>query len=109
MIAAMLNIDELQQTIMVVIAETENLDRMKEADPITLESKQKGGILPAPKYPQNFSVLIAYEADQPELYKRVQIGGPQLLAWLERGRKWIPGKDGASTAVRIPRVTPNGK
>lgn len=102
MIMTMLNIDEQKKSILFVVIETANLERMKKADPITLESPASGGILPAPKYPQDFSVVFAYEPDSDELYKMARKGGIALLKWLERGRKWIPGVDGPGESFRVP-------
>jgi hypothetical protein len=63
---------------------------MRKADPVTLE--MKGGMLAPARYPNNVSVLVAYEDNEGELYKRIQAGDLMgLLAYLERGRKWLPG------------------
>jgi hypothetical protein len=98
MLVAMINISELKQSILVVVIEQENLERMKLADPITLESHLAGGMLPPPGYPLNFSVLIAHEEDSEELYKQAKIGGVGFMRWLERGRKFNPSKDGLKNA-----------
>ena len=98
----MLNLDQLKQTILMVVIEKDNLDRMKKADPITLESTISGGLLPVPRYPFNFSVLIAYEEDQDEMYRRIRENQMDFLKWLERGRVFIPGVDGKQEAFRIP-------
>ena len=103
MIAAMLNVDPLKQSILVVVIEGDNLDRMKKADPITLESTKEGGLLEPPKYPLNLSLLIAYEEDQDELYRRAKTNAVEMLKWLERGRVFIKGVDGKVEAFRIPR------
>lgn len=104
MIMAMVDVDQLKKSILCVVIETNNLVRMEKADPVTLESIKEGGLLPAPKYPENLSLLIAYEPDIDELYKRAREGGPKLLAWLERGRKFIPGVDGKVEAFRVPKI-----
>lgn len=98
----MVNFDELKQSILYVVLEEDNLRRMNLADPVTLESAKKGGLLPRPVYPENFSVLIAYERDTDELYRKAQEGGAILLKWLERGRVFKPGVDGVGEAFRIP-------
>jgi len=64
MLMSMINLDRLQQTILLVVIQRDNLDRMKKADPITLESTLAGGLLPPPRYPLNLSILMAYEDDQ---------------------------------------------
>ena len=107
MMVMMVNVDELRETVLFVIMETDNVKRMEKADPITLESAQRGGLLPVPKYPQNFSLLIAYETDSEELYRMAKIGGMEMLKWLERGRKFIKGVDGKQEAFRIPRQESN--
>lgn len=103
MIMTMINIAPLKQSILVTVIEQDNLERMKTADPITMESERAGGYLPAPDYPQNFSLLIAYEEDQDELYRMAKTGGVEFLSWLERGRKFIKGVDGKRQVFRIPQ------
>lgn len=102
MIAAMLNIKELQTSILIVVIEPENLERMKTGDPATLESISKGGILVPPLFPLNFSTLLAYEPDTAELYIKAQGPPEDFLRWLERGRKWDPAKDGKEN-IRVIR------
>jgi hypothetical protein len=101
MIAAMLNVPGLNESILLVVIERDNLERMRTADPITLESIQKGGILSAPHYPMSFSVLVAYEEDDAELYRMAKGPPLELLKWLERGRKWVPGLDGKENSFSI--------
>ena len=97
----MIDISELRRSILVVVIEKDNLDRMEKADPITLESRPQGGMLPAPGYPHDFSILIAYEADDAALYAKAKAGGPELLQWLERGRVFKPGIDGKGEAFKV--------
>lgn len=106
MIMSMVELDERKQTILYVIIERENLARMEKADPITLESIAEGGMLPAPRYPANFSVLIAYEPDSEELYKMAQ-RPPMLIRWLERGRKYIRGLDGKENSFKMAKELEN--
>jgi hypothetical protein len=105
MIAAMINIDEFQQSILLVVIERDNLERMKKADAATLESVNQGGVLIPPRYPQNFGALIAYEEDDAELYRRAKGNPVELLQWLERGRKFIKGLDGAENVFSIRKGT----
>ena len=106
MIAAMVNIRERMQSVLIVVIEKDNLDRMRTGDPATLESLQSGGVLVPPMFPLNLSMLIFYEEDDVELYTKAQ-GDPleflrwlergrkfMFLRWLERGRKFIKGLDG---------------
>jgi hypothetical protein len=102
MICAMINIDEVSRSVLLVVIEKENLDRMKRADPITLESIPSGGILGRPKYPNDFNLLVAYEEESAELYKLVQTGsGADLLRYLERGRVFDPNTDGKHHTVKL--------
>jgi len=103
MVAAMLNIKEMFSSVLVVVIEPDNLERMKTGDPATLESISQGGILPPPMFPLNFSTLIAYEPDTAELYIKAQGPPLEFLKWLERGRKWVPGKDGVENTTVIRR------
>lgn len=103
MLMAMLNLDESKQTILLVVIERDNLDRMKKADPITLESTLAGGLLPPPRYPENLSILMAYEEDQDEVYMRARGNQGELLEWLNRGHVFIKGVDGKSEAFRVPK------
>jgi hypothetical protein len=101
MIMTMIDVDPRRQSILYVVIEKDNLERMRKADPITLESKQMGGMLPVAKYPGNFSLLIAYEEDDAELYRMAKVGGIELLKWLERGRVFVPGLDGKGEAFKV--------
>jgi len=100
-IAAMLNLDKMARSILIVVLEDNNLDRMKKADAVTLESILNGGVLPPPRYPLNLNVLIAYEPDEVELYKRSQGDPWELLEWLERGREFIKGVDGTENSFSM--------
>jgi hypothetical protein len=101
MIAAMMNVPETRDSILVVVIEKENLNRMSTGDPATLESLSKGGILPPPMFPLNLSMLVAYEEDETELYIKAQGDKIKFLQWLERGRKFIKGKDGVENTLQI--------
>ena len=101
MLAALVNIPEAKASILYVIIEKNNLERMEKADPITLESIPKGGILPRVMFPDNFSVLIAYEPNAEELYAKARKGGVEFTAYLERGRVFDPKTDGPENARPI--------
>jgi len=106
MIAAMLNVDELQQSILVVVIESGNLRRMELGDPATLESTNNGGVLTPPRYPQNFNVLIAYDPDEKKLYEMAaKLSAIEFLRYLERGRKFYKEIDGVENTIKIPRNT----
>ena len=104
MIAAMVNFDDQKQTILVIVIEPDNFERMKEADPVTLESTTEGGWLQPPQFPFNFSILFGYETNQEELHSKAKTLNPaEFIKWLERGRKFIPGVDGVQHVHRIKR------
>lgn len=104
MIAAVMNFTDLKRTVIVVVIEPENMDRMRQADPITLETQSLGGVLPDIQYPTNYGILIAYEpVDEVELYKRARLGGGELLSYLERGRKFLRHVDGPEHSFKIPQ------
>jgi hypothetical protein len=101
----MVNMLAEARSVLVVVIEADNLERMKKADPITLESFLQGGGLKPPMFPLNMSVLIAYEDDQPKLYELAREGHtPEgtkaLFDYLERGRVFIEGKDGLENFTR---------
>jgi hypothetical protein len=99
----MYNDPVLLRSILIVIIQRDNLERMREGDPITLESPSNGGIMPIPKYILDYNMLIAYEEDEPKVMdfaKRRDWYG--LVAYLERGRKFIKGVDGVENTKRIP-------
>lgn len=105
MIVAMVNVDELQESVLIVVIERDNLERMRTGDPATLESISKGGILVPPRYPLALSMLVAYEEDDAELYRQAKGPPLEFLRWLERERKFIKGLDGKENAFRVvPRV-----
>jgi hypothetical protein len=103
MIVTMVNDPLQKRSILLVIMEQDNVQRMEQADPITLESRRAGGVLPAPDFPGDFSLLIAYEPDSAELYKRMAGDRLEFMRWLERGRRWDPEKDGIQNARVIAR------
>lgn len=106
MIAAMLNIHELRQSVLVVVIESGNHRRMELGDPITLESTNNGGFLRPPMYPQNFNMLIAYETDEKKLDEMAKGPAMDFLRYLERGRKFYPGIDGVENTHVIPKNKP---
>lgn len=105
MLAAMMNIDELKQSILIIVIEPDNFKRMKEADPITLESINNRGLLEPPRYPENFNTLIAYEEDDVALWGLAKTNPLEMLRWLERGRKFDPKVDGKNNSFRMSKET----
>jgi hypothetical protein len=106
MIAAMMNIQNLKQSILVVVLESGNLRRMELGDPATLESTNNGGVLAPPLYPNNFSVLIAYDLDEKTLYEKAKGPAGEFLRYLERGRKFYSEVDGKENTFSITRKGP---
>jgi hypothetical protein len=93
------------ETILVVILERDNLERMKTGDPVTLESGPRGGLVPTLVYPENTSLLIAYEEDSAVIYEmasRKDFAG--IVRHLERGRQWKPGFDGVQWARSLSKL-----
>lgn len=101
MVMAMINIKALRRSILVIVLEKDNLDRMAKGDPVTVESTLRGGLMTPPMFPMDYSVLISTELDQAELYKRAKGNGAEFLDWLERGRVFIKGVDGTENASRL--------
>ncbi len=100
MVTMMINFSD--RSLLVVVIERENLDRMRKADPITLESFKHGGLLPVPEHPDNFSVIIAYEEDDAELYRMARGPLREFVRWLERERRWNDNTDGKKNAFKLP-------
>jgi hypothetical protein len=107
MIAAMLNDPVSRQSIFILIIAPENMKRMRAADPITLESPQRRGVMPYPLY-KDFSILVAYEEPTEELMQIVKTHDLHaLLNHLERGREFIAGVDGVEHIETIPHPEAN--
>jgi hypothetical protein len=104
MISTHLDFPTEKRSVMILIIEKPNLDRMRQADPITLESKSHGGnIMPKVMFPEALSLLIAYEEDDVELYKVCKENNAlKLLKYLGRGRKWDPATDGQVSSFASP-------
>jgi hypothetical protein len=101
MIAAMMNVDEMEKSFLIVVIESGNLRRMELGDPATLESINNGGILQPPRYPLNFSVLIAYDTDEKKLQEMASGNLLEFIRYLERGRKFYKEIDGVENATTI--------
>lgn len=101
MILACFNFTESKHSVVVVVIEPDNLGRMQKADPISLESLKRGGMLKPVEFPLDMSLLIAYEDDQEQLYKLAQGNPAYFVKYLERGRRWIEGVDGKEHTIPI--------
>jgi hypothetical protein len=104
MIKAQLDIHSMKRSILMVVIEPDNLARMMKADPITLEPDREGGVMSPVTYPDNFTVLIAYE-DDTKLYTLARSGDlVAMLQYLERGRKWVESEDGPKNTVVLHKA-----
>lgn len=103
MIVIAIDLPREQRTVFAVVIEKPNLDRMKDGDPATLESKTAGGVLPIPKFPANLSLLIAYLEDAREFYALAETrpDARTMLEYLEHRRQWHPEVDGTEHAVSM--------
>jgi hypothetical protein len=94
--------DEKHISGLVLILEKDNIERMKQADPVTLETVSKGGFLPVPKYPENFMMMIAYEEDTAIVYEfMLKKDYSGMLKHLRRGYKWTD-TDGLKFSWKLP-------
>ena len=78
--------------IVVMILEKENLDRMREADPFDVHFSAYRGQMNVNRQIRELDFVIAYEEDTAKIIafkQKNDLAG--LIAWLERGRKIIPG------------------
>lgn len=103
MIAAMLNFDKQRRSVLVVVLEKDNLERMAKADPVTLESMFHGRALKPPLYPLDFNLLIATELNHEELLRQAKGDPAEFIRWLERDRVFIEGVDGVVYTESIKR------
>lgn len=71
---------------LVIVIEQDNLARMQKGDPITLKSKQLGGILESVNHPARLCVMVAYEQDSGRVYEFLQRQDKAgLMQYLMRG------------------------
>lgn len=103
MMAVPVNFHDRQYSVFLLIIEKENLDRMKQADPITLEAVSRGGqVLSQIAYPANCSIIVAYEEDDTELYRLVRAGDAlALVKYVLRGERFDPASDGPEHLIHF--------
>jgi hypothetical protein len=78
--------------ILVLVLEKENLDRMREGDPLDIQFAKYRGNLPIDSQLKQVDLVIAYEEDLTAIMRFQQNKDlPGLLEYLERGRKIVPG------------------
>lgn len=88
-----------KRSVLVIIIEPNNFERMKLGDPLTLMPKEQGGVLDI-KNPENLEIVIAYEEDLQLLYEmagRGDVAG--VLKRISRGFRQIKGVDGVKAAA----------
>jgi hypothetical protein len=79
-------LDSPEDTFLVVVIEKDNMDRMKQGNPITLNPASMGGFLEPVKHPNNLRLLIAYEEDSARLYELQSQGRTkELIEYVMRG------------------------
>jgi hypothetical protein len=99
MIFAQANSDETETTLIVIVLEEDNLRRMAQADPITLECGEAGGLLQPIRYPNRVRMLIAHEPDVGPIYQMMkERRDAELLEYLMRGYTFST-LDGVRTRV----------
>ena len=104
MILFTVEIPEKRRTVFCIVLEKDNLARMRDGDPATLESRNNGGLLPVPQFPQNLNVLVAYLEDTAEFIELAHKNpgnGAVLLHYLEKNRQWRPEVDGVENSRRV--------
>jgi hypothetical protein len=102
MILISLDVDVEQHSVIAVVIEKDNFARMQEGDPVTIESRIRGGMLAPARYPLNTSLLIAYLEDTKEFYAIAAKRDPVLLIeYLESKRQFKPEVDGAEHVTRL--------
>jgi hypothetical protein len=106
MLVTMVNDSFTKRSVLYVVIEKDNLERMEKADPFTLEAVREGGVMPPIEFPDNFNLLIAYEPNSEELQEMARRGGFEFMRYLERGRVWKPEVDGVANVQRITRDDP---
>ena len=99
MIIFLINDDDEQRSVLYMVIEKENLDRMAEADPVTIPSLQAGGMIAPIQFPANLSVVVCYEPDKGKLMEAARsCDAHALLSYLRRGFHYEPG-DGIPIAA----------
>jgi hypothetical protein len=88
-------------TVLVVVLEKENMDRMRVGDPLDVQFTKYKGRLPIDVPLRNVDLVIAYEEDLTTIMKfqkEQNLAG--LMRYIERGRKIEPGDAQPPTPLR---------
>ena len=94
-------------SLMIFVLQDENIERLKIADPITMESTTLGGFLPPAMFPNHLRIMIAYESDMKKITEMASKpdGVKQLIDYLNRGYEYVPGVDGVMTVTNTTTVS----
>lgn len=104
MIFIPVNSPTIRQSLLIVVLEKNNVERMQAADPLTIECKVAGGLMPTIEYPDQLNLMIAYEDRVDwigELAEKGDLG--EIIRRLNRGFKYVEGEDGIEHTTRLPR------
>ena len=83
-----------ESTLILVVLEKDNLDRMKQADPITMSYSDIKDMVDI-RHPNNYHLVVAYEENTEYLISLIKDGKISVaLKYLNRGYNFIPGIDG---------------
>jgi len=103
------NNHEVKSTIMIIIIQPDNFERMKVGDPLTFQSASLGGLLPTIAYPNRLYMVIAYEEDLSKVYELSGDGKyAELMNYLHRGYSYVSGLDGIGMMVDPSSVKESG-
>lgn len=92
--------DAHQETTIFVVLETPNVERMAQADPVTLNSLEYGGFIRPVKYPQRTQLIVCYEPNSEQMHAMASMGGTaELVRYLMRGYNFDT-KTGDGTGVK---------
>lgn len=89
--------------VLIIVLTRENLDRMREADPFDLKTRDLGAILIGWKA-KDLDIVIAYEEDESFIGECQKTGDIKaLIGWIERGRRHRPEQGDATPPVSLRR------
>ena len=90
-------------TLLIVVLEEENLERMRAGDPFDVQARTINTQSVDLSQPvSSLDLVICYERDINEVYKRMH-NLPELLRYLERDRHHQPGDGTAPVSVKDKR------
>lgn len=87
--------------VLVLVLEKENLDRMRDGDPLDIQFARYRGLLPIDSQLRQVDLVLAYEEDLNAIMRcQAQKDWAGLMTHLERGRIVIPGDTQAPVPLR---------